>query len=81
MSRILSFMGACGLVLAVSAFIPALPIYSGTMGSGCTGSGCPESVDDGNCEDNHSSAECSCHCNDGPYNSSTGKFTCDCKDT
>lgn len=80
MNRLLAFLGACGLVLAISALAPVTPTYSGTMGSDCTGSGCPESIDDGNCEDSHTEEECSCHCNDGAYDSSTGKFTCDCVD-
>lgn len=82
LNRFVSFVGACGLILAVTAMVPMLPTNAaGNMGSGCNGSGCPVGVD-GYCLETRTptTAECSCGCIDGSYNAITKQGSCDCED-
>jgi hypothetical protein len=48
MNRLLAFLGACGLVLALTALTPMLPAYAD--GSDCDGD-CTKDCDDNGCDD------------------------------
>lgn len=49
LNRLLSFIGACSLILATTAMVPMLPAYA--TGTECAGKSCDGSCNMGSCED------------------------------
>ena len=62
LNRFLSFVGACGLLLAVTAMMPITPVYAASN-CGDSGSGCDSSCNDNGCDD---TAGCACNMDANP---------------